>query len=125
MGVIKNRPLKAFVRYDGRKRIVVGSLILRKKMPRGGVNWVEIPVYQCCSPSDITCVEYGISVGDETISLWYTGCNGEILGPFEINGPAEDTFCARRATVAVTGSPTVTEIGLCENSTTTTTTNPD
>lgn len=125
MGVIDKRPLKAFVRYDGKKRIVGGSLILRRKMPRGGGNWVEIPAYKCCSPSDITCVEYSISVGEETISLWYTGCDGTILGPLEIIGPVEDTFCARRATVAVTGSPTVTELGLCENSTSTTTTIPD
>ena len=125
MGVIDKRPLKAFVRYDGRNRLVGGSLILRRKMPKGGGNWVEIPAYKCCSPSDITCVEYSIVVGDETISLWYTDCDGSINGPYEMNGPLEDTFCARRATVAVTGSPTVTELGLCENSTTTTTTNGD
>lgn len=121
MGVIRNRPLKAFVRYDGRGRIVAGSLILRKAMPKVG-KWAEIPAYRCCVPSDPNCVEYSIVVGDEIINLWYTNCDGTLVGPLELTGPLEDTFCCRRATVAVTGSPTVTEIGLCENSTTTTTT---
>ena len=121
MGVINKRPLRAFVRYDGKNRIVGGSLIFRKGMPKVG-KWAEIPAYRCCVPSDPNCIEYSIVVGDETISLWYTGCDGEILGPLEMNGPLQDTFCARRGTVAVTGSPVVTEVGLCEDSATTTTT---
>lgn len=121
MGVIKNRPLKAYVRYDGKNRVVAGSLILRKKMPKVG-KWMEVPAYECCVPTNPNCVEYSIVVGDETISLWYTDCDGSINGPYEMNGPLEDTFCCVRGTVAVTGSPVVTEIGLCENSTSTTTT---
>lgn len=121
MGSIEKRPLKAYVRYDKRGRVVAGSLILRRKMPKVG-NWREISAYECCSPSDPNCVEYSIVVGAETIDLWYTACDRTLVGPESITGPVEDTFCARRATVAVTGSPTVTEVGLCENSTTTTTT---
>lgn len=41
------RDLKAFVRFDGSGRIVAGSLILRKKMPKVG-KWQEVPAYECC-----------------------------------------------------------------------------
>ena len=43
-----NRPLKAFVRFDGTGRIVPSSLILRRKKPKVG-KWVEIPAYECCN----------------------------------------------------------------------------
>lgn len=42
------RDLKAFVRFDGSGRIVAGSLILRKKMPKVG-KWQEVPAYECCN----------------------------------------------------------------------------
>ena len=48
-----NRPLKAYVRFDGTGRIVPSSLILRRKMPKVG-KWVEIPAYQCCNPTTTT-----------------------------------------------------------------------
>lgn len=41
------RILRAFVRYDGSGRIVAGSLILRKNMPKVG-KWKEIDAYECC-----------------------------------------------------------------------------
>jgi hypothetical protein len=43
-----NRPLKAYVRFDGTGRIVPSSLILRRKKPKVG-KWVEIPAYECCN----------------------------------------------------------------------------
>jgi hypothetical protein len=43
-----NRPLKAYVRFDGTGRIVPSSLILRRKKPKVG-RWVEIPAYECCN----------------------------------------------------------------------------
>lgn len=49
MATIDNRPLKAFVRFDGTGRIVPSSLILRRKKPKVG-KWVEIPAYECCNP---------------------------------------------------------------------------
>jgi uncharacterized protein (TIGR02145 family) len=48
MATIDQRPLKAFVRFDGTGRIVPSSLILRRKKPKVG-NWVEIPAYECCN----------------------------------------------------------------------------
>tara|TARA_B110000503_G_scaffold100336_1_gene150128 strand:- start:492 stop:1433 length:942 start_codon:yes stop_codon:yes gene_type:complete len=43
-----NQNLKAYVRYDGQKKIVPGSLILREDKPTSG-NFVEImPVNLCC-----------------------------------------------------------------------------
>lgn len=42
------RDLKAFVRYDGSGRVVAGSLILRRQMPKVG-KWKEIQGYQCCN----------------------------------------------------------------------------
>jgi hypothetical protein len=48
MATIDQRPLKAFVRFDGTGRIVPSSLILRRKKPKVG-KWVEIPAYECCN----------------------------------------------------------------------------
>ena len=45
-----NRPLKAYVRFDGSGRIVAGSLILRKNKPKVG-KWQEIPAFECCNPT--------------------------------------------------------------------------
>ena len=48
------RLYKAYARYDGTGRIVVGSLIWRKKMPKNG-TWVEITqAYECCNPTTTT-----------------------------------------------------------------------
>lgn len=44
------RSLKAFVRFDGSGRVVPGSLIFRKSMPKVG-RWKEIPAYECCNPT--------------------------------------------------------------------------
>ena len=53
MGTINQRPLKAFVRYDGQGRVVASSLILRRNKPKVG-RWEEIPAYECCNPSTTT-----------------------------------------------------------------------
>jgi hypothetical protein len=50
---INNRPLKAFVRFDGSGRIVAGSLILRKNKPKVG-KWKEILAYECCNGTTTT-----------------------------------------------------------------------
>ena len=44
------RDLKAYVRFDGSGRVVPGSLILRRKVPKVG-NWKEITAYECCNPT--------------------------------------------------------------------------
>ena len=43
-----NRPLKAYVRFDGTGRIIPGSLILRKNKPKVG-KWKETQAYECCN----------------------------------------------------------------------------
>tara|TARA_B100001778_G_scaffold322000_1_gene313902 strand:- start:51 stop:494 length:444 start_codon:yes stop_codon:yes gene_type:complete len=56
MGSINKRPLNAYVRYDGSGRVVAGSLVLRRKMPKVG-NWKELPqdiAYECCYPTTTT-----------------------------------------------------------------------
>jgi hypothetical protein len=66
-----NRPLKAYVRFDGSGRIVAGSLILRKNKPKVG-KWQEIPAYECCNyVPGILLLEDGGSLLQED--------NGEIL----------------------------------------------
>ncbi len=50
MGTIDKRPLKAYVRFDGTGRVVAGSLLLRRKMPKVG-KWMEIQAYECCNPT--------------------------------------------------------------------------
>jgi hypothetical protein len=49
-----NRPLKAYVRYDGSGRAVSSSLIWRKNKPKVG-NWKEVQGYECCG-EDCTLV---------------------------------------------------------------------
>jgi hypothetical protein len=44
-----NKKLKAWVRYDGKNRVVAGSLILQPHKPKVG-KWKELPVYKCCIP---------------------------------------------------------------------------
>ena len=53
MGTIDKRPLKAFVRFDGMGRVVSGSLLLRRKMPKVG-KWIEITANQCCNTTTST-----------------------------------------------------------------------
>jgi hypothetical protein len=53
MSTIDRRPLRAFVRIDGSKRVVPSSLILRKNMPKVG-RWEEISAYVCCNFSTTT-----------------------------------------------------------------------
>jgi hypothetical protein len=45
-----NNKLKAYARYDGSGRIIPGSNVLRRSIPKVG-NWKEIPAYECCDPS--------------------------------------------------------------------------
>ena len=66
MATIDNRPLKAYVRFDGTGRIVPSSLILRRKKPKVG-KWVEIPAYECCNPTTTTTTT--VAPGTE---LFYT-----------------------------------------------------
>lgn len=47
------KDLKGFVRYDGSGRVVAGSLVLRRNMPKVG-KWKEIPTYECCEPTTTT-----------------------------------------------------------------------
>ena len=54
------RNLKAFVRIDGSSRIVAGSLVLRKKMPKVG-KWYEVPAYECCNYSTTTTTVFSQS----------------------------------------------------------------
>jgi hypothetical protein len=80
-----NRPLKAFVRFDGTGRIVPSSLILRRKKPKVG-KWVEIPAYECCNYTTTTttttaaCIEteweYTITAEDVENA---TGNTGEVI----------------------------------------------
>lgn len=118
-----NRPLKAYVRFDGSGRVVAGSLILRKQKPKVG-KWQEIPAYECCNtpPTPVGCdCRPGQFTGG---GVWnYFDCNGvnqicldpeicrDIINPcFNINRP-------------YSGIEINTEAGwTCECSTTTTTT---
>lgn len=44
---MSKRDLTGYVRYDGSGRVVAGSLILRKKMPKVG-RWKAVDTYDCC-----------------------------------------------------------------------------
>ena len=71
MATIDNRPLKAYVRFDGTGRIVPSSLILRRKMPKVG-KWVEIPAYQCCNPTTTTTTSSTSSTSTTTTTTTAT-----------------------------------------------------
>jgi hypothetical protein len=72
-----NRPLKAYVRFDGSGRAVSSSLIWRKNKPKVG-KWQEVQGYECCNPDPaptFTPIElcYGPDpcVNDCTVSTYY------------------------------------------------------
>jgi len=71
-----NQNLKAYVRYDGQKKIVPGSLILRENKPTIG-NFVEImPVNLCCGTTTVcdSCVTLqGVGEYDEELETYYYG----------------------------------------------------
>jgi hypothetical protein len=48
-----DKKLNAYVRFDGMGRVVSGSLILRRKMPKVG-KWMQIQTYECCNPTTTT-----------------------------------------------------------------------
>lgn len=50
---MKNKKLKAFVRFDGSGRVVPGSMVMRKRMPKVG-RWQEIISHECCGSEDIS-----------------------------------------------------------------------
>lgn len=53
MATIDKRNLLAFVRMDGQGRVVAGSLILRRKMPKVG-KWIQVQGYECCNTTTTT-----------------------------------------------------------------------
>ena len=71
-----NQNLKAYVRYDGQKKIVPGSLILRENKPTVG-NFVEImPVNLCCGTTTVcdSCVTLqGVGEYDQGLGTYYYG----------------------------------------------------
>ena len=119
MASIDNRPLKAYVRFDGTGRIVPSSRILRRKKPKVG-KWVEIPAYECCNPvPPIQCVEYVLELGEVTSTLSYTDCTGALVEQL-YEGPDTIYFCAQYNTATATeGLPYV--YGDCTGNTSTTT----
>lgn len=71
---MSNKKLNAYVRFDGSGRVVAGSLILRKKMPKVG-RWQQIRAYECCEPVLNQPVVTDISVGtvsSSTIQITWT-----------------------------------------------------
>ena len=75
-----NRPLKAYVRYDGSGRAVSSSLIWRKNKPKVG-NWKEVQGYECCDTfqcnlSPVTLSFNIIEVNFSDQILFNLICNG-------------------------------------------------
>jgi hypothetical protein len=71
-----NRPLKAFVRFDGSGRVVSSSLILRKNKPKVG-KWKEIEGHECCNDVTLTYdIGESASLIDVSLRLF---CNGTLI----------------------------------------------
>jgi hypothetical protein len=71
-----NRPLKAYVRFDGSGRAVSSSLIWRKNKPKVG-KWKEVQGYECCDGGGGTtrlATDPLISV-DFSTTNFQIGCN--------------------------------------------------
>jgi hypothetical protein len=83
-----NRPLKAYVRFDGTGRIVPSSLILRRKKPKVG-KWVEIPAYECCNyvPSSTTTTT---SSSTSTSTSTTTTTTTAYVGTYYVAGPTAE-----------------------------------
>lgn len=74
-----NRLLKAFVRFDGTGRIIPGSLIRRRKMPKTG-RWMEIQPYLCCTTSTSTTSTASQCECDSVLTVGYFGEELDIYG---------------------------------------------
>ena len=59
------RDLKAYVRFDGTGRVVPGSLVLRRVMPKVG-KWQEITAYECCNPTTTTTTTSAVTTTTTT-----------------------------------------------------------
>ena len=67
-----NRNLKAYARYDGSGRIIAGSNILAKSIPRVG-NWKEIQAYACCNTPSLNpnCIYFTIEATESNLDFWF------------------------------------------------------
>jgi hypothetical protein len=73
-----NRPLKAYVRYDGSGRAVSSSLIWRKNKPKVG-NWKEVQGYECCNPGGGTARLASVTF-DPSATNFQISCNAQSFG---------------------------------------------
>lgn len=57
--------LRAFVRYTSANKVIPGSLILRKKMPKNtyGGKWVELIEDLCCTTTSTTTTTTTVAPG--------------------------------------------------------------
>lgn len=128
----RDKNLKVYGRLDGSNVLIPGSVRWGRTMPKNG-HWVELtPVDYCCGSTTTTtttaapfdCVTYGVTVArGDSVVFTYTNCDDSPAGPFEINGPVSDVFCALPdSVVVVTGTGEFIILGECEQTTTTTTT---
>lgn len=67
------RDLKAYSRFDGTGRIVPGSTVLRRNIPKVG-NWKEVQAYECCNVDQTP-----VLVNIEAVSFPATYCSIAII----------------------------------------------
>jgi hypothetical protein len=80
-----NRPLKAYVRFDGSGRAVSSSLIWRKNKPKVG-KWKEVQGYECCNTDECSCTST-----TRTLSYTLTNAPQASIG-FFIECPIKSTL---------------------------------
>jgi hypothetical protein len=64
------RDLKSYVRYDGSGRVIPGSNVLRKNMPKVG-KWKQTQGYECCEdilPSN--CIQFVVDTRDGSLTFF-------------------------------------------------------
>jgi len=106
------RELKAYARFDGSGRIVPGSTILRKKMPKVG-KWKEVQTYLCCNFVPIPFISvWRTTTPDESITLPYL-IDGEYRGIIDWGDgtTSPNSYANRTHTYATAGDYTITITG--------------
>jgi len=77
---MKDKRLKAFVRFDGSGRVVPGSLVLRKNKPKVG-RWQEVAGYECCNAVPVVTDPIVGTVAATTIDITWLPATASSIEP--------------------------------------------
>jgi len=110
-----SKKLKAWVRYDGQKKIVPSSLILQANRPKVG-TWEEVPTNLCCTTTTTTayclyCTSWRYN-GVATETMQGSPCGGP-FGCGDIDFEPGDIKCLQFVCGGDPSGPDWTNLGTC------------